>query len=239
VQPAAFEAMIREMATEIPTEFLDGISEVVVSRRTVPHPAHPEVFTLGECIPLPLEGEGADVQSRVVLYHGSFRALAALDPDFDWEGEAWETLGHEIRHHVEWRADRDDLGDSDGAAEANFTRIAGGAFDPLFFLDGEPHAEGLYRVDHDWFIDRRVRRLPETVDFNWGGAGYRVKIPAGAVLPAYLAVEGVPPDPGGELIVVVGRSPRLTDLFRTPVPFTATVRAVPDDPEQRHPRHGL
>ena len=33
------------------------------------------VYTLGECIPLEWSGSGADLQSRVVLYHGSFQAL--------------------------------------------------------------------------------------------------------------------------------------------------------------------
>lgn len=28
---------------------------------------------------------------------------------FDWEGEIWETLLHELRHHLEFLAGRDDL----------------------------------------------------------------------------------------------------------------------------------
>jgi hypothetical protein len=229
------------MAAEIPAEFLDGITEVVVSPRAVPHPVHAEVFTLGECIPLPVEAEGGDgVRSRVVLYHGSFRALAALDEGFDWEAEAWETLLHELRHHVEWRASRDDLGSRDGASEANFARLAGEPFDPLFFLDGDDVGAGTYRVDHDWFIDRPVRRRPDAVSFTWRGRGYRVGLPAGATLPAYLAVEGVIDPPEGEMIVVVRRSPRLTDLFRRGrPPFEATVAAVPRPAEEERPADGL
>jgi hypothetical protein len=37
----------------------------------------------------------------VALYWGSFRRVAAGDPDFDWEEEIWETLTHELQHHVE------------------------------------------------------------------------------------------------------------------------------------------
>jgi hypothetical protein len=39
--------------------------------------------------------------------------LAANEADFDWEGEAWETLLHEIRHHVESRAGQVDLIEED------------------------------------------------------------------------------------------------------------------------------
>jgi hypothetical protein len=37
----------------------------------------------------------------VALYYGSFVAVGDGDPSFDWEDEAWETLTHELRHHVE------------------------------------------------------------------------------------------------------------------------------------------
>jgi predicted Zn-dependent protease with MMP-like domain len=236
----SFEAMVRQMADEIPEEFLAGITEIVVSARTVPHPVRPEVFTLGECIPLAIEGEGAEaVQSRVVLYHGSFRALAAVDPRFDWREEAWETLTHELRHHVEWRARRDDLEAADAASEANFARQDGAPFDPLFFQDGEHHGGGLYRVDHDWFIDHRVHRLPAEVVFPWQGRRYRVAVPAMTSLPAYLAIDGVASPPAGALIVVVRRRPRLTDLFRSSTPSAVSVRAVPLDAEERSSGHGL
>jgi hypothetical protein len=44
---------------------------------------------------------------HVAIYYGSFAAIAAEDPDFDWEEEAWETLTHELRHHVESLAGED------------------------------------------------------------------------------------------------------------------------------------
>jgi hypothetical protein len=231
--------MVREMAGEIPAEFFEGITEVVVSPRTVPHPDHPEIFTLGECIPLAVDGESPEaVQSRVVLYHGSFRALATLDGEFDWEAEAWETLCHEVRHHVEWRASRDDLGNVDAAGEANFARLAGQRYDPLFYLDGERHGADLYRVDHDWFLDRPVRRLPTTVTFRWRGEGWWVAMPPDATLPAYLAIAGGPELPDGTLTLVVRHRPRIADLFRTVEPFEANVHAVPAADEEEVPPHG-
>ena len=42
-----------------------------------------------------------------VLYYGSFLEVAG--EGFDWEAEVWETLLHELRHHLESLAGRDDL----------------------------------------------------------------------------------------------------------------------------------
>lgn len=222
-----FESLVRKISAEVPSEYFDGVTEVVVSPRAVPHPTRADVYTLGECIPLPLEGEGPEaVQSRVVLYHGSFRALAEMDPDFSWVDEAWDTLTHELRHHVEWRARREDLEAFDRAAEQNFARHEGAAFDPLFFLDGDQSAPGIYQVDHDWFLDHRVRKLPDEVAVVWRGRRYRIVVPRVATLPAYLEVAGVREPPVGDLVVVLRQPPRLTDLFRSSTPlFQAVVEA--------------
>ena len=133
---------------------LEGIAEIVVSPATLPHPVRADVYTLGECIPLPATADDVDsIQSRVVLYHGSFQALARIDPGFDWREEAWETLTHEIRHHLEWRARAPALEALDAAAEANFARQSGEPFDPGFYLDGEKAGEGIYRIDDDFFLE--------------------------------------------------------------------------------------
>jgi hypothetical protein len=234
VDLAAFERELREMCAEIPVDYFDGVTEVVASPRVVPHPERPDIFTLGECIPLPLgEGDWTAVQSRIVLYHGSFRALADLDPDFDWRGEAWETLTHELRHHVEWRAQQSALEDFDQAAEANFARQGGDPFDPLFYLDGAPRGEGLYQVGDDWFIDRQVGARPGEVTVPWQGRSWRVALPADATVPTYLSVTGVTDPPPGELIVVVRWKPRLRDLLRAPPRVsTWTVAAVPQTSEE-------
>ncbi len=212
----AFETMIREMAEQIPSEYLTGIAEITVSPRVVPHPEHPDIFTLGHCIPIHAgdSAVGDVLQSRVVLYHGSFLALASLEEGFDWEGEAWETLTHEVRHHVEWLARDESLEQYDEAAEANFARLAGEEFDPLFYLGAERVRRDVYRVDDDWFIDRRLADLPASIDFDWAGRGWRVDIPAGITLPAYLLVDGVADLPEGDLVVVLRRRPRLRDFFR-------------------------
>ncbi len=232
MQLDAFEAMVRELSREMPDRYFDGVSEIVVSPRAVPHPVHGDVFTLGECIALPLDGEGPEsVQSRVVLYHGSFRALAELDPAFDWREEAWETLTHELRHHVEWRARRDDLGASDEAADQNWARQRGEPFDPLFHLDGEELADGVFQVDEDWFLDRVVREMPHRVDIGWHGRRYFVTMPRAAVLPAFVALDGVEEPPAGDLVLVLRRRPRWRDLFRPTRPWQgrATVSLLEGD----------
>ena len=73
-----FEALVARLTAEVPTEFLEGIVEIVVSPRTVPHPERSEIWTLGECIPIPggEDGDPRHLRSRIVLYHGSFQALA-------------------------------------------------------------------------------------------------------------------------------------------------------------------
>lgn len=224
---ADFETMVRHMAAEVPPEFLEGIAEIVVSPRSVPHPTRGEIYTLGECIPLPTgsgDGAGHGVQSRVVLFHGSFVALARLDPEFDWRGEAWETLTHELRHHVEWRAHAPTLDAYDRAVEHNFARHDGERFDPLFFLDGDSPVPGVFEVDGDYFLDRVVRNLPAEAELEWHGRRYRGPVPPDAELPAFLTVEGVEEPPPGELLLVLRRKPRLLDLFRATEPFHGTLR---------------
>lgn len=210
-----FEAMVRRLCDEVPSDFLEGIAEVVVSPRTLPHAEREEVFTLGECVPLPVElGSGVEgMQSRVVLYHGSFAALARSQEGFDWRLEAWETLTHELRHHLEWRAHAPDLEDFDWAVEHNFARHDGESFDPLFFLSGERRSEGVYWVEDDVFIDHIVPALPPSVTFQWEGRNYHAAPPTGAQLPCFLTVDGVAEPPPGDLVVVLRRKPGVRDLF--------------------------
>jgi hypothetical protein len=221
-----FEAMVRRLCQDVPEDFFDGIAEVVVSPRTVPHPDRPEVFTLGECVPLPVQvGSGMEgLQSRIVLYHGSFSALAQVQPGFDWRLEAWDTLTHELRHHLEWRARALDLEDFDWAVEHNFARHDGEPFDSTFFLSGEREPDGTYRVEDDVFIDQIVGSVPPELSFQWHGRTYHAPIPADAALPCFLTVDGVSDGPEGELVLVLRRKPGVLDLFGATEVFQATVR---------------
>jgi hypothetical protein len=229
IRHADFELLIRRLAADVPPEFLEGVEAIEVSPKTLPHPTRREVYTLGECIPLPTEtGTGSSgIQSRVVLYHGSFRALAGLGEDFDWRSEAWETLTHELRHHLEWRARAPELEAFDWAAEQNFARAEREPFDPVFYRSGERVAEGVYRIDDDYFLEQILRAPPARVEFAWHGTGYTAPVPAGLTLPAFLTVAGVAEPPPGELMIVLVRRPTLLALLRSRAPVGAEVTAVP------------
>ena len=212
-----FEAMVRRLAGEVPAHFMDGVSEIAVASAMLPHPTRADIYTLGECIPDLLSDDATvtDLRSRIVLYHGSFQALAGGDPAFDWEEEAYQTLTHELRHHLEWRARTDALEEVDRAAEENFARHDGEEFDPLFFLGGEEVVEGVYQVDDDFFLDRIVRRVPEALLFQWHGARYRAELPPELTLPAFVqVVDGLEAPPPGEVVLVLRRKPSILDLFR-------------------------
>jgi hypothetical protein len=223
-----FEAMVARMASEVPREFLDGVGEIVVSPRTLPHPERPGIFTLGECIPLAAADGGSveGIQSRIVLYHGSFAALARVTPGFDWREEAFETLTHELRHHLEWRARAPDLEELDWAVEQNYARQDGEAFDPVFFLAGAQVADDAWRIEDDVFLDRIVAAVPESVPLRWGGREYLVAVPPEATLPAFLVLEGVAAPPAGELVLVLRRKPGVLSLFRPVKRYHAAVQVA-------------
>jgi len=223
-----FRLLVERLLREVPPAYLDGVVVVEVSPKAVPHPVRGDVYTLGECIPLEWSGNGADLQSRVVLYHGSFAALARLG-DFDWREEAWETLSHELRHHLEWRAHASAPEAYDRAAEQNFARQEGHPFDPVFYRSGEKIADGIYKVEDDVFIEswtagKGEREGLETV---WHGKRYRASLPRGVRPPAFLTLDGLDEPPPGEAVLVVSRKPSLGDLWRRPAPAGAVVTVEP------------
>jgi hypothetical protein len=152
-----FERRAREIFGEIPPDLRHGVAYLQVSREALAHPELPEVYTLGECATGEYDvetGAGDEVRSGVHLYYGSFLALSRLYDDFDWEGELWETVTHEVRHHRESAAGEDDLEVMDYADDENFRRREGESFDPLFFRAGEPAGADRWEVDGDLFIER-------------------------------------------------------------------------------------
>ena len=215
-----FQKLVASMAAELPKEYFEGVAAVDVSEKAVPHPTRAEIYTLGECIPIPTGPDAGEegVQSRIILYYGSFKSLSRVEEGFDWRAEAWETLTHELKHHLEWRARRDDLERFDWASEQNFARQDFEPFDPLFYLEGESEAPGWYQVDDDRFHERLVRAVPIEVAFEWHGVGYRVEVPPHVTLPAFLTIDRVDDPPPGELVVVLRKKARIWDLFRSVAP---------------------
>ena len=143
-----FRRRAREIFDSIPEELRHGVEYVVVEPDAVPHPSMPDVYTLAECATgeydVGFDQPGA-VRSGVHLYYGSFRELARLDDDFDWEAELWETITHEVRHHRESTAGEDALEDMDWAEDENFRRRAGTAV-----------GDGAWEVDGDLFVEREL-----------------------------------------------------------------------------------
>jgi len=210
-----FQSLVEHLQQDVPPEFLGGVVDVQVSPKTVPHPIRGDVYTLGECIPLEWSGSGADLQSRVVLYHGSFQALSRLG-DFDWRAEAWETLTHELRHHLEWRANVAALEAYDWAAEENFKRHEGETFDPVFYRSGERIADGVWKVDDDIFIEGHGP------DVTWHGSRYRVQVPSAAP-PLFLILDGLAEPPPGDAVLVFPRRATLLNFWRRVTPTQEVV----------------
>src|SRR5688500_13382397 len=180
-----FERRAREVFEEIPADFKEGIDGLEVSREAIPHPTLPDVYTLGVCHTeehLSSYGSPETTRSVIVLYWGSFRGLAALDDEFDWEGEIWETLTHELRHHLESLAGDDALEDVDYAADELFNRQEGLEFDPWYYQRGEDLGGGAYAVEGTRYVEQTWRSRDfdraEHVDFSWDGATYRIARPA-------------------------------------------------------------
>jgi hypothetical protein len=220
-----FEAMVREMGRELPREYREGIVAIEVTGKTVPHPVRSGVFTLGECVPHSFGAPGeadAELHSTIQLHYGSFAALAATESAFRWREEAWETLLHEVRHHLEWRARAAALEAFDEAVEANYARQEREPFEPLFFLNGERVAPAVTKVEDDVFVDRPLgrrawRRAAGTaVPVDWHGKTYRVTLPARLPDVLFLTLLGVEPPPAGDLLLVLRRRPGLRDAFRRP-----------------------
>lgn len=107
-----FQRMVEEMVAEIPPQFMEGLQGVHVLEQVVQEVGYEDVVRLGEYLdpgPADFLGAGEGLGRHVALYYGSFAVIAEDDPTFDWEEEAWETLTHELRHHVESLAGEDFL----------------------------------------------------------------------------------------------------------------------------------
>lgn len=118
-----FQALVEEMVDDIPAQFMEGLSGVHVLLQAHPEPEYDDVFRMGEYLdpgPSDFLGAGEGLGRHVALYYGSFAAIAAGDPDFDWEEETWETLTHELRHHVESLAGEDLLVQDDVERSRDF-----------------------------------------------------------------------------------------------------------------------
>ena len=120
-----FRRTIEEMVEEIPDEFLRGLQGVHALEEERPEEEFEDVWRLGEYLDPGAEdflGAGEGLGRHIALYYGSFRKVAEFDEEFDWEAEIWETLTHELRHHVESLAGDASLVDEDMRQNEEFRR---------------------------------------------------------------------------------------------------------------------
>lgn len=121
-----FERLIADMVDEIPEQFmrdLQGVHVLPDVRRE--EEFDDDVFRMGEYMdpgPEDFLGSNEGLGRHVVIYYGSFREIAGNDPNFDWEEEAWDTLTHELKHHVESLAGEDFLVQEDDERSRLFRR---------------------------------------------------------------------------------------------------------------------
>ncbi|HUE77156.1 MAG TPA: hypothetical protein VMM83_04375 [Longimicrobiales bacterium] len=207
-----FERRAARVWDEIPDAYRSGVDGLVLERDSRPHPTLPDIYTLGECLTesyISDWGGPETTRSVLVLYYGSFLHLSRLDPDFDWRYEIWETVTHELRHHLESLAAEDALEDVDYAVDENFKRLQGEPFDPFFYRSGEPLAPGVYQADRDVFIELpwedRAPPGPEA-EFLWHGVPYSVPVPEDPGDVAFIQVtDGVDTGPAALCVVLARR----------------------------------
>jgi hypothetical protein len=235
-----FDRRAREAWEEIPPEYRAGVDGLTVSRERRRDPDGRDVYTLGECLTesYPSDWEGPEtLRSRLILYHGSFRALAARDPGFDWEEELWETITHELRHHLESLAAEDALEGVDYAADQEFRRYDGTPFETFFYRSGERLAEGLYAVERSRYLELPWPTSGEAT-FAWDGERFAVLPPDEAADVGFVdIVGGLPGEPPPQLTVVLvrprGRWDALKRLFSGATPSVVDVdreaRAAPGE----------
>jgi len=184
VRFAAFERLASEVFEDIPEVYRQGVDGLVVSRESIGHPSLPDVHILGHCDTeaYPSDWAGPDtVRSVLVLFYGSFRNLARSDPDFDWEAELHETLEHELKHHLESLAGRDELGDVDYAMDESFKRDEGLDWDPWYYQRGEPIGRGMYVVEDQMYVEQvwssDAFESAGSLRLEWKGHPYEIDRP--------------------------------------------------------------
>jgi hypothetical protein len=209
-----FERLARQEWNRVPEAYKAGVDGLVVERDARAHPDSPDVYTLGECATeaYPSEFGGPDsIRSSLVLYYGSFRRLSRLDSAFDWEEELWETLMHELQHHLESLAADETLLDLDYAVEQGFLRDDGEPFDPYYYRAGEALGDGWYRIEKELFVETPA---DAPARFELDGIGYEVAAPAAAADVALVAITTGLPDAAAPLTLAFVRRRGWRGLLR-------------------------
>ena len=123
-----FTSILASMVDDIPDTFLQGLQGVHAIEEAKPEEGYVDVWRMGEYLdpgPDDFLGGSDGLGRHVALYYGSFERIAENDPEFDWDGEIWETLTHELQHHVESLAGDGALIEQDLLDAREFERAEG------------------------------------------------------------------------------------------------------------------
>ncbi len=172
-----FERRALELWASIPERFRDGVTAFIVEPGTYDMGRTADDFALGLCESDEVMAQipGAPLCSQIRIFYGTFVDAAADDPDWDWEEELWETIRHELQHHLEHRAGVDPLGDEDEVEVQNQLRIDGEDFTPFFHRGGVPLDRGVFLAGGDLFIEVKLKKqawfslAEHGVEHRWGG----------------------------------------------------------------------
>jgi hypothetical protein len=113
---AEFQNRLQEMLELIPEGFLQNLQGVHCFPELKQSPEERGLVRMGEYLDPGFEGfmdARVHIGRHINIYYGSFVAVARHDPHFDWEAQLWETLTHELQHHLESQANDQSLVDWD------------------------------------------------------------------------------------------------------------------------------
>ncbi len=190
----AFERYAFACWESIPEHFREGVTQFVVDPGVFFKEEFDDGWVYGTCEPdaAMLALPEAPITSIITLYFGSFVHIASDAEDFDWREEIWETVRHELQHHLEWRSGVDHLGDDDDLQDENSRRVQGLPFAGDFHRLGTQLGRTAWLADGDLFVElelpeaRWERVLGEPIEVSWGGV--RAIAPP---VPAELWTEGL------------------------------------------------
>jgi hypothetical protein len=101
-----FENRLQEMIEIIPEHYFKNLQGVHCFAEKKGDP-HQGLVRMGEYLDPGFEGfmdARIHIGRHINIYYGSFVAVAQHNPHFDWDDQLWETLTHELQHHLESQA---------------------------------------------------------------------------------------------------------------------------------------
>ncbi len=107
-----FENRLREFVEIIPEHYYKNLQGVHCFPQKKGDPNDRSLVRMGEYLDPGFEGfmdSRVHIGRHINIYYGSFVAVAQYNPSFDWDEQLWETLTHELQHHLESQANDQSL----------------------------------------------------------------------------------------------------------------------------------